>query len=193
MARQHEAPAIEFKVAMPCPPITCNRHILAFRMVRQKIELHVQIIFVIDVRMVGQRNDRYLDEIAENQPPVVDDVRIVLFETGRPFDDGVIQIGLRLLQRGQRAAIDFRNEPSATMARIDAGGQKIIVNAWNGRLSGNPCVRHMVVFRDESLHALRKRQNGGVVTEELFVTANSLILRRVHPLALIQPLDKIVS
>ena len=51
----------------------------------------------------------------------------------------------------------------------------------------------MVVFRDESLHALRKRQNGGVVAEELLVTADSLILRRVHSLAIVQPLDKIVG
>ena len=136
--------------------------------------------------MMSQRNDGNLDEIAENQPPVVDDVRIELLEIGGPFDDCAVQIFFRLLQRGQRAAIDFRNKPPTPMAGIDAGGQKIIVHARNAWFACNPCIGDMVVLRDKALHARRKRQDGGVVAKELLVATDALILRIVHAFASVQ-------
>ncbi len=129
MPCEHEAPAEQLEVAVARSPIASNRQVLAFGMVGNHVELHVKVVFVVDVRMMRKRDDRNLYEIAEDDSPMVDDVREELLESDGFADDGDVQIPLRLFQCRSCPAIDFRYHPSTPSAGIDARREEIVVDA----------------------------------------------------------------
>ena len=145
--------------------------------------------------MVGERENRYLVEIAEDNACGGFDSRIDGLHVLDCFDGVFAQIGGGLLFRLLCTAVDFKQQLSAALGGVDAGGDEIEGNRVHSGFSDNPCVDEAVTgnFLFELLDAVGVVFQGGKAAEELLIAGRAVVVRGDEAAVLLEDIDKILS
>ena len=180
VTHQGEAPALHLIIRVIAPPVANRAEIAARRIVRRQIELHVEIVFVIDGRVMHERENRHLVEVAEDRARRRHRKRMPFPVSVERIRDIPLQVGVRLFLRlAVRAAVHFKQQLPASARRVDASGEKFLVESGRHRLADDPCVDDTLRRMHEivRLQSLRIGRDLMRLVKELFVARHPGIVR----------------